>query len=208
MRTRQCDIRHHGSYPSYQQRNEIAAWSSPKDWGHWPFLPWSFVSRQSRLDKRHNVKTYCRTTLVSLARATISFHQARQGPGQWNPAYQTYNYMMLVGAETSAAVLCACIPVARPFFLKAGQIASRSLNTSSLRAFISKTSLSSQSNKSDTYGSLSGDITKKDTISRSVEVDVDSIPLRQTSANQSFERANTLGYAEHRDPPASATAWA
>ncbi|KAF2115521.1 hypothetical protein BDV96DRAFT_575627 [Lophiotrema nucula] len=147
------------------------------------------------------------TTLVSLARATLSFHQATHTT-RWNPAYEAYNFMMLVAAETSAACLCACIPVARPFLLKAGELASRSINVSSLRALVSKTSLSSQANRSDAYKSMSGDSNKKDTISRTVDVDMDSIPLRQTaSANESLERANVLGYAEHREPPATATAW-
>lgn len=149
------------------------------------------------------------TTLVSLARATLSFYQATQGPTRWNPAYETYNYIMLVAAETSAACLCACIPVSRPFFVKAGQLASRSINASSLRGLISKSNLSAQESQGDTFDSISKDANKKDTISRTVDIDMDSIPLRKTSSgNQSLDRANVLGYTETHESPATGRAWA
>ncbi|KAI9708931.1 MAG: hypothetical protein M1820_003625 [Bogoriella megaspora] len=147
------------------------------------------------------------TTLVSLSRATLFFHQATKGPNEWNPAYETYIFMILASAETSAACLCSCTPVIRPFLLKAGDIMSSSFNASSLRSLVSKSRLSSQATKSDNSELKSGGSNKNHTISRTVEVDMDSIPLRKTSsADDSLRQANVLGYAEHSDGPATATA--
>jgi hypothetical protein len=116
--------------------------------------------------------------------------------------------MTLVAAETSAACLCACIPITRPFFTKAGKIASRSLNTSSLRALVSRTYLSSRASQGDKLDTSSHDSNKKDIIYRTVDIDMDSIPLRKTSSvEQELDRANILGYAESNNSPATARAW-
>ncbi|KAF2820878.1 hypothetical protein CC86DRAFT_427812 [Ophiobolus disseminans] len=148
------------------------------------------------------------TTAVSIARASLSFQQAVKPP-QWNPAYQRYYYITLGAAETSASCLCACIPVARPFFVAAGEFATQSLNVSSLRHIISKSSLSSRSNRSNAFESRSRDIDKNDAISRTVDIDMDSMPLRKsTSARQSLDRTNILGYTENHEGPATARAWA
>ncbi|KAF2830933.1 hypothetical protein CC86DRAFT_453213 [Ophiobolus disseminans] len=144
------------------------------------------------------------TTAVSIARASLSYQQAVRPP-QWNFAYQRYYYIVL-GA--GASCLCACILVARPFFVAASEFATQSLNVSSLCHIISKSSLTSRSNRSNKFESSSWDIDKHDAISRTVEIDMDSTPLRKsTSARQSLDRTNILGYTENHEGPATARAW-
>jgi hypothetical protein len=146
--------------------------------------------------------------MVSLSRAILVFHQTNISHTKWNPAYTSYNFIMFGAAESSAACLCACIPVTRPFFIKAGQIATRSMNMSSIRALISKTNLSLQATQGVSLDSTSRNISKNDKISRTVEIGLDSMPLKETSsANHPLDRANILGYTESHETPATGRAW-
>lgn len=146
--------------------------------------------------------------MVSLARAVLSFQQAVTPPN-WNPAYSAYNYMMLAAAESSAACLCACIPVAKPFFWKAGELASRSFNISSLRAIVSRSSLSTKTSQSDNFESSSATTNNnKDAISRTVDIDMESMPLRKsTSVERSLHQPHIVGYTENHESPATTRAW-
>lgn len=147
--------------------------------------------------------------MVSLSRAILVFHQTNISHTKWNPAYTSYNFIMFGAAETSAACVCACIPIARPFFVKAGQFATRSINMSSIRALISKTNLSSEATQRGPLDSISRNTSSNDKISRTVEIDMDSMPLTKTSsANRSLDRANVLGYTENHETPATGRAWA
>jgi hypothetical protein len=142
--------------------------------------------------------------MVSFSRAILVYHQTNISDTKWNPAYTSYNFIMFGAAESSAACLCSCIPVTRPFFVKAGQVAARSITGTSFRALLSRTNLSSQATQRHPQDSMSRKTSRNDKISRTVEIDMDSMPLTKTlSAKASLDRTNVLGYTENHEPPAT-----
>jgi hypothetical protein len=148
------------------------------------------------------VLTYSSATTVSFSRAILLYHQQKASDGKWNAAYICYNFVIFGAAEGSAACLCACIPVTRPFFVKTGQVAMRSFTGISFRALLSKMSLSSQPNQRQYQESVSREISKSDKTTRTVEVDMDSRPLtRSLSANESLNRTDMLSFTENHETP-------
>ncbi len=147
--------------------------------------------------------------MASFSRAILVFHQTKISHTKWNPAYTSYNFIMFGAAESSAACLCACIPVAKPFFVKAGQVATQSFNISSIRALISKSNLTSLASERQRSRSVSRDISGNDEISRTVQFEMDFTPLTKTSsANGSADQANIMGYTENQSTFVTERAWA
>lgn len=165
----------------------------------WPQV-WPLIYARSRANIHY------RATLVSLSCAILSFYQVRNGTAYWNPAYTGFNFTVLTLAELSAAILCACTPVIRPFFTKAGQVVSQSMSPVSLRAMLSKRRTSSRSASGDSNGSISLEKeTEKDknTITRTIAVDLYSNPQQQAD----FRATDDFGGVKCGARPAAAMGW-